>query len=425
LFASVNAEVFPLAMGCSDNYFLYEINRMKLSIDQRVALGSEILKRVRAQPGISRIALSRSLEIAPSTVGNYVERLVTGGFLAESEKMNSESGRPPTALRLNPNGGQFIGVDFEARSIMAMAVDFSARPLRQAHGEIQKSDSVPRIIHKLERAISEVLPAKPERPLTIGVGVPGLVDPLKGIAVDYKYLSGWHNVALAAPLAKRFGVPVFLENTIRSMALAELWFGQGRGIRDWLCMGIRSGIGAGIVAGGQLQRGASYQAGELGRWRCPWPSRGAARLFANGGPDKAPPMAELQEVASARAVLAAWARGSRVLRRSAPAFSDLLDAVRQGDGLALEVITTAAAMLGWAVSQLTLALNPSRIILAGPLTLLGDTLLGPLRHRASELLRNCGSDVPDIVNSTMGEYSGALGAAALAVHEWKPAPSNL
>ena len=61
----------------------------------------------------------------------------------------------------------------------------------------------------------------------------------------------WHNIALAAPLSKRFGVPVYLENTIRSMALAELWSGQGRGARDWLCIGIRSGLGVGMVRGEQ------------------------------------------------------------------------------------------------------------------------------------------------------------------------------
>ncbi len=403
---------------------------MKLSIDQRAAIESELLKRVRAHPGISRIAHSRNLELAPSTVGSYVERLLAEGFLAESEKVDSEAGRPPTALRLNPEGGQFIGVDFEARSIMATAVDFSARPLKQAHLSIQTSDSVPEIIRKIEQAILEVLPRNRQRLLAIGVGVPGLVDPLRGVAVEYKYIDGWRNVPLAAPLARRFGVPVYLENTIRSMALAELWFGQGRGLRDWLCIGIRSGIGAGIVAGGQLLRGSSYQAGELGRWRCPWPSRAAARLFANGYSRAGAAMAELQEVASARSILAAWVRtqkgklgGSRGRAVQPLLFADFVCVVQQGDASALRILAAAASVLGWALSQLALALNPSRVILAGPLTLLGDALLEPLRRRASGLLKDCGADMPEIVNSTMGEYSGALGAAALAVHEWRPARS--
>jgi N-acetylglucosamine repressor len=398
---------------------------MKLSLEQMACIESEILKQVRAHPGISRVALARNLQIAPSTAGSYAGRLIAEGFLLEAEKTDYEAGRPPTALRLNPDGGQFIGVDFEARNIMAMAVDFSDQPLKQAHKEIQKSDSVRDIIGKIEQAIADVLPDNQGRLLAIGVGVPGLVDPIQGMALHYKYILHWKNVPLAAPLAKQFGVPVYLENTVRSMTLAELWFGQGRGLGDWLCLGIRSGIGVGIVAGGQLQRGTDHRAGEIGRWLCPPSPRAAVRFFSSDSPAA---NLELQEVSSVRAILAAFERArqakakSLLFARSQPlTFADVERAARQRDGLTTEVVEVAADMLGWAVSQLVLTLNPSRVILAGPLTLLGDALLRPLRARAAEILHASDAEVPIIVGSSMGEYSGALGAAALAVHEWKPA----
>jgi N-acetylglucosamine repressor len=403
---------------------------MKLSTEQTACIESEILKRVRSYPGISRIALARKLQIAPSTIGNYTGRLITQGYLKESEspdKAEYEAGRPPTALQLNPDGGQFIGVDFEARNIMVTSVDFSDRPLKHAHRDIYESDSVPEIIEKIEQAIVEVMPDHQNQLLAIGVGVPGLVDPIRGIAVHYKYIKNWQNIPLIEKLAPRFNVPVYLENNVRSMALAELWFGQGRGVTDWLCMGIRSGIGAGIVSGGNLLRGANYRAGEVGRWPCPWPARHATRFFTSD----ALPLAvspELQEVASVRAILAALERmrqaGERTVLAAQPGpltVADMVRAAQQRDTAAVQIIEVAAEALGWAVSGLALALSPSRIILAGPLTLLGDTLLNPLRARAQELLQAAGAEAPLILNSTMGEYSGALGAAALAVHEWKPA----
>ena len=92
--------------------------------------------------------------------------------------------------------------------------------------------------------------------------------------------------------------------------------------------------------------------------------------------------------------------------------------------MTVDVIAVAAEVLGRAVGQLALALNPSRVIMAGPLTLLGDALLDPLRRHAQEALKPSGAVLPEIVNSAMGEYNGALGAAALAVHEWKPAFSR-
>lgn len=400
---------------------------MKLRLRQTANLESAILKQVRAHPGISRISLAHKLQIAPSTVSNYTERLITEGFLVESEKAETGTGRPPTALRLNADGGQFIGIDFEARNIMAMAVDFSDVPLRQAHKSIETTDTVSDIIAKIESAITEVLPATPGPLLAIGVGVPGLVNPAAGVAVHYKYINGWQNVALAEPLSKRFGVPVYLENNVRSMALAELWFGRGRGVRDWLCIGIRSGIGAGIVVGGQLHHGANHRAGEIGRWLCPELAEASGRYFANPQAGSAGPL-ELQEIASVRAIVAALERARQSKARTMLSaheqplvFADVVRAASQQDRLTLQVIEAAADMLGWAVSELALALNPSLVILAGPLTLLGDTLLHPLRRRAEEILQASGGDVPEIVGSLMGEHGGALGAAALAVHEWKPA----
>jgi predicted NBD/HSP70 family sugar kinase len=387
---------------------------------------SQILKCVRAFPGISRVLLARELHMAPSTVGSYVARLCTEGFLVESKNGVSEAGRPPTALRLNPNGGQFIGVDFEARNIMATAVDFSDTPLKHVHKTIEEGETAPQILRKIEQAIAGVLPDSPSQLLAIGVGVPGLVDAANGVALHYKHIKEWRHVALTAPLATKFEVPVFLENCVRSMALAEMWFGRGRGQENFLCLGIRSGIGVGIVAGGQLQRGATHQSGEIGRWRYPWPVNPLARFFADSVSPRPKDM-ELEDVASVRALVGALERARQAKEKSilstqtrSITFADVVRAAQLRDPLTVQMIELAAEILGQAVSQLIFALNPGQVILAGPLTLLGGTLLDPLRERVATMLRAADADVPVIVNSTMGEYNGALGAAALAVHQWKP-----
>ena len=82
---------------------------------QTAGLESDILKHVRATSGVSRIELSRALGLAPSTAGLYVERLINEGFLIESDKLERNAGRPPMQLHLNSEGGEFVGVDFEAR----------------------------------------------------------------------------------------------------------------------------------------------------------------------------------------------------------------------------------------------------------------------------------------------------------------------
>lgn len=391
-------------------------------------LESSILKRVRAADGVSRVELARNLGLAPSTAGIYVERLIAEGYLEESDKAERDNGRPPRLLRLNPERGEFVGVDFEARNIMAVAVDFSDKPLRNAHLRIAESDSVEQITRKIEQVVRKVMPKDENRLLAIGVGVPGLVDSANGVALHYEYISHWRNVPLAAVLRKKFGVPVFIENAIRTMALAEMWFGQGLGVSDFVCIGIRSGIAVGMIIDGKLCCGAQHLAGELGRSRCPIITGKAAEWFVPKNGDALPFGPELQEVASVRAIQRALARaiasGQKTLLRGSPnpiPMEDLVRAVQQRDPLALLAVGEVAKCLGWAISQLLLTIDPAKVMLAGPLTMLGEDLLQPLRAVTDSLTPPENKHTAEIVNSKMGEFIGALGAAALAVHEWKPA----
>jgi predicted NBD/HSP70 family sugar kinase len=306
----------------------------------------------------------------------------------------------------NPDGGRFVGVDFEASNIMAVAVDFSQRPLKQAHRSIRNGDSVEAVLNKIEEAIREVI-ARDTRPLLgIGVGVPGTIDSSGAMALDYAYLPGWHNVPLAETLRDRLSAPTHLENNIRSMALAEQWFGAGRGLRDFVCLGVRTGIAAGVVSRGQLLVGSDGRAGEIGKW--PAPETIATRATRDAA------ATTLESVASLPAILAA---ASKAAGRQLD-FDALKQSVLNGEAAIIDSLAQAAATHGRIAGQLALLLNPQRIILVGPLAELGDAFLLPLR----EAMRRIHSDdAPEVVNSTLGSFSGAIGAAALALHQWKPA----
>lgn len=389
-------------------------------------LESDILKHVRSSTGVSRVELARVLRLSASTAGIYVERLIKEGFLVETEKAERDAGRPPMMLRLNSEGGEFVGVDFEASNILSVAVDFADKPLRNSRSEITPTDSADEVVDKIEETIEEVLPRDPKKLLAIGVGVPGLVNSAEGVAVNYKYIKNWSSVPLARRLTKKFGVPVYLENCVRSMALAELWFGQGLGIRDFLCIGIRSGIGVGMVLDGRLYAGAHHAAGEFGRGRCPVLTGRAAQWFAATEKRSALGL-ELQEVASFRAIqralqkaIAAGEKSVLQGRAQPVTLADILSAVQQRDQLTTLIVGEAAKCLGWAIGQLSLVVDPEKVVLAGPLTALGDVILRPLRAMTEAVLSPAELRIPEIVNSTMGEFSGALGAAALAVHEWRP-----
>src|SRR5512138_2407728 len=285
--------------------------RFKIKRETIANQQADLLLRVRAQEGLSRVDLARILNLAPSTVGIYVDHLVEEGFLFEGRAAERDFGRPPTILALNPRGGRFIGVDFEARNIMATAVDFSQRPLRQFHDRIAAAEPVERILEKIEHAIETVGDGDDRKVLGIGVGVPGVIEPVQGVALSYKHIKGWENVPLVSRLKERFKVPVFVENTIRTMALAELWFGQGRGLRNFICLGMRSGLGAGIIIDGQVYRGADNRAGEIGDWPCALASvNGTGSSPASNAVTRLEEIASLQSLRNRLAASTASERGS-------------------------------------------------------------------------------------------------------------------
>ncbi len=395
--------------------------RFKIKHETIAHLEGDLLRLVRAQEGLSRVELARSLNLAPSTVGIYVDHLIAEGFLSEGKRVGRDFGRPPTALSLNAQGGRFIGVDFEARNIMATSVDFSQTPLKQFHDTIAAADSVEKILEKIERAIGEVIADDARRVLAIGVGVPGVIDPVHGVARQYKHIRGWTNIPLVDRLSRRFSVPVFLENNIRSMALAELWFGQGRGLQDFICLGMRSGIGAGIIVDGHIYHGGNNLAGEIGDWPC----------VVEGG------VATLEGIASLRGIQAFLAgeagevqsgEGGAQNLRSAPqdgefGVAQLLQAAQEGDAKVAALLERVARMLGLVISQLNRAFNPGKIILAGAFPAFGTAFLERLREHFRET--SPPEELPMLVISNLGEFNGAIGAAALAVHEWRPGAGKL
>jgi glucokinase len=398
--------------------------RLKIKKKAVANLEAELLRRVRTHEGLSRVDLARQLKLAPSTVGAYVDRLIEEGFLFERQKATRDFGRPPTLLALNPQGGRFIGVDFEASNLMASVVDFSQKPMRQIHKPILPAESVEQIIEKIERAIDELIKDHPREVLGIGVGVPGVIDSTKQVALDYSHIRGWKNIALGERLTQRFGVPVSLENNIRSMALAEMWFGQGRGVENFICLGIRTGIAAGVVAGGRLLHGAGSLAGEIGDWLCPMaPIQQGSRpgfWMCEG-------LQPLERIASIPAILRSVRAGVAEGRPTplsangrAIQFEEVARAFKAGDELVSGILGRIAQTLGWVVCQISALLNPQKVIIAGPLVTLGQRFLDPLRRVVDESCAEFRQKSPQVVDSALGDFNGALGAAALALHEWKP-----
>ena len=209
--------------------------------------------------------------------------------------------------------------------------------------------------------------APPVAALSVAIGGP--LDVQRGIIYSPPNLPGWDHIPLKDWLYERFQRPVYVEHDGSAGTLAELFFGAGRGHRNLIFLTMGTGLGAGLVLNGQLYRGTTDTAGEVGHWRiAPTGPLAYGKQGSWEGYCAGPGMAKLAvEMFPHR-----WNSGFTG--------EELVELSRAGDADALQVVQRIGEMLGLGLSLLVDVLNPELIILGSMAVRLGDLLLHPARE---------------------------------------------
>lgn len=389
---------------------------MKHKIAQVQELEARIIREIRRQRADSRLKLALQLQLAPSTVGIYVDRLITAGFLSEEPLGGKQPrrGRPAQSLYLRGAAGCFVGAEFEAEALHANCVDFSGQVLARHSSRLPRGSDAEGVMTGLEAAIRSVLDAQKLPLLGIGIGAPGIIDAERGTALDYRFIRGWTNVPVARRLRETFKVPVVVENNALATALGNLLFDPSHRPGDFVNFLVRSGVGAGLVINGALYRGDSFLAGEVGRIQ--------QMTTAQDGP-----LAEtMEDSASTQGIVQFVTRQlpqhpSSVLQRYRAELTirDVIAAAQGGDELARLGLQRAARTLGWLAHVVTLVINPAFIVLTSPLNVLGEWFRLEVQAALSGYASRTRSELR-VYLSGLNEEAGALGAASLALDSWKP-----
>jgi predicted NBD/HSP70 family sugar kinase len=283
---------------------------------------------------------------------------------------------------------------------------------------------------EIEEAIAAAC-VSPATLVGVGVGASGLVDPGTGVNVVAPNL-GWHDVPIRDILAHRLNIPVFVDNNVRAMALAEAMFGAGRGVSTLAFVYSRVGVGAGFVVNGDVYRGSRAGAGEIGHTTM-IPAGGAPCRCGNTGCLEM--LVSEPEIVRQAHVLAARAPDSLLARKLAaenrlPAAGDdavasesaadapierVFAAARGGDRETLAMLDERAFYMGTALANLVNLINPDMIILGGLFAAGADLMLPrieeTMRRRAFAGL----GDAVALCVTSFGRRVGAVGAAALAL----------
>jgi glucokinase len=252
----------------------------------------------------------------------------------------------------------------------------------------------------------------------ISLGVAGIIDTRNGIVDKAPNLPGWENLQLKDKIYERYNVPVHILNEADAAALGEHRCGAGKGLRNIILITLGTGIGGGLVLDGRLFLGSSGSAFEIGHMvikedgpECGCGKRGCLETLASGtaiGRE-----AKRRIIEGESSMLIDMVEGS-IENITA---EKVHKAAKQGDSLALKVLTGASYYLGLGMSNLVSIINPEMIIVGGSVAKMGNLLLDPVRQMVKDktfalMVKNL-----KIVPAHLGEDAGLIGAASYALDQ--------
>jgi N-acetylmannosamine-6-phosphate 2-epimerase/N-acetylmannosamine kinase len=258
------------------------------------------------------------------------------------------------------------------------------------------------LLEHLQRTVEQVLTAakgEPVRPAAVGIATAGWVDPQTGrVVYATENLPGWTGTAIAESIGGACGLPVAVENDANALAVGESVFGAARGVRNFICVTLGTGVGGGCFVDGKLIQGAHHLANAFGHIPCV-PGGRACSCGLKG-------------------CLEAYANAAALLDYADGRFSDakaLIEAAHQSDRTALQAIAQLADHLAIGLASLVQLLDPELIVLSGGLAQSNPFLMTFLQEAVTASVAVPALRHLRIVASEFGSHGGVMGAAAVAM----------
>lgn len=364
-----------------------------------------LIELVRQAGSISRAELARQSQLSAPTVSAIVEHLLERGIVIETNTAPSSGGRPPVLLSVDPKAGYVVGIKLRGDGLTTVVCDIDAEIIASRDYYVPLVGDPVAAIAAIEHETRRVLRAAavpPSKVLGVGIGLSGIIDTSSGVC-KFSHLLQWRDVELVEPLRRRMGLPVWVENDVNTLAIAEKWAGDASAAEDFLTLSVGRGIGLGIVINRSLYRGARGAGGEFGHM-----------IVEPGGPK-----CECGRFGCLEAMVGEGALRRRVGERKGHEVSrdELQTLVELGDSAALEVVNSAGRKLGLAVANVITLLNPELLIICGEGTSLGPVFIDPIVSAVREqTFADLGRDL-EIKVQDWGDEAWAVGAATLVLRE--------
>ncbi|MFD0049709.1 ROK family transcriptional regulator [Actinomycetes bacterium NPDC127524] len=380
---------------------------------------SIVLNVIRLREPISRAEIAKITKLTPPTVGSLVNELIDQNLITEEQSISSKAGgRRPIMLRINYSAHFIIGVYAAAEVISVILTTMNGSVIFEYRKEINKLPSKDQFMHMVKECIQHVLDeTSAQRDLIIGIGfaMHGLVDPEQGLAIFSPHLH-LENIPIKELLEKEFSLPVMVENDVRALAYAESWFGEGKGVSDFVCLSVGRGIGSGIFINNDIYKSSYNTAGEIGHTivdingpRCQCGNNGCLEAYASEL--AIIKKAEKESNPGSDTILREWKKNSEITVKM------IFKAAQDGDQLALSILEESGRSLGLATANLINILKPSKIILEGSVFEEGNFILSPLKDMIGKYSFSSSNEEIPVVCSKLGKKGMVLGAVTIILRK--------
>ncbi|WP_232735694.1 ROK family protein [Alteribacter populi] len=289
-----------------------------------------------------------------------------------------------------------IGIDLGGTSVRVALVDEAGAILTQEKTATESEKGVEAFLEKVAGMVERVIGE--EEVSEIGLGSPGPLNPFDGVILDPPNLVGWENVKLKALLEARTGLRVTLDNDANAAALAEAKVGAGKAEESLVYITVSTGVGAGIILGGNLYVGAQGNAGEIGNMVVQPGGRAQGNLNAGS----------LEGLASGTAI---GRMGEEILGATGDA-KEVFDRAMKGEEAAKKIIDEAVGFLAIGVANLANSFNPSVFVFGGGV-MQQEMVLPLLTEKVRTMLYPSMKRHLNLRKADLGTEAGVIGAAFL------------
>lgn len=394
-----------------DRNFIKEVNEQK------------VLNLIRKEGPISRISISKKLDLSKTTVSEITYRLLREGYIKEVGKGNSsvKGGKKPTLVKLNPDFGIILAIEIK-RSFSRVAVfNLEAEMIKDKYVYYDFNTSWKNVLAKIFNVIDSLIEEKPfklAKKAAIAVGIPGLINYLEGSLKLADTLKGWDNLPVKRVFEERYGVPTYIENDVKAMTIGECVYGCGRGVKNLICLYIGDGIGSGIVVDGKLIRGISGSAGEVGYNEVGFFIRSKKNfpvLFNN--------QRDFGDIVSENSIVSmvkkAIDEGYRTeLKKETVNIENIIKAADKNDELANEVFRELGILIGAVCINLINTINPEMIVLCGRLVDKNPVLVKLIKDIVGKDILRLPTEVVQICTSALKNDGVVYGLLGLVLNDW-------